>query len=116
MFSVSGHINRPGNFEIALGTPFADLLEMAGGMREGRRIKAVIPGGSSVPVVPGELMMEVDMDYDSITKTGSMLGSGAVVVMDETTSMVSANASSASRIGTTHLPGAAVSDTIVIAL
>lgn len=89
LFSVSGHINRPGNFEIALGTPFADLLEMAGGMREGRRLKAVIPGGSSVPVVPGELMMEVDMDYDSITKTGSMLGSGAVVVMDETTSMVS---------------------------
>lgn len=89
LFSVSGHVNRPGNFEVALGTPFADLLEMAGGIREGRQLKAVIPGGSSVPVVPGHLMMEVDMDYESITKVGSMLGSGAVVVMDETTSMVS---------------------------
>ena len=89
LFSVSGHVERPGNFEVALGTPFADLLAMAGGVREGRQLKAVIPGGSSVPVVPGELMTGVDMDYDSITKVGSMLGSGAVVVMDETTSMVS---------------------------
>ena len=61
---------------------------MAGGMRDGRKIKAVIPGGSSVPVVRGELMMEANMDYDSLRKVGSMLGSGAVVIMDETTSMV----------------------------
>ena len=88
LFSVSGHLNRPGNFEISLGTPFRDLLEMAGGVREGRKLKAVIPGGSSVPVLPAEIMLECTMDYDSIAKAGSMLGSGAVIVMDETTDMV----------------------------
>ena len=88
-FSVSGHVNRPGNFEVPLGTPFRDLLELAGGVRGGRRLKAVIPGGSSVPPLPGDAMMDVDMDYDSIREAGSLLGSGAVVVMDETTSMVS---------------------------
>jgi NADH-quinone oxidoreductase subunit F len=88
LFSVSGHVNNPGNFEIGLGTPFAELLEMAGGVREGRRLKAVIPGGSSVPVVRGEVMLQANMDYDSIAKAGSMLGSGAVIVMDETTDMV----------------------------
>jgi len=89
IFSVSGHVAKPGNFEIGLGTPFRELLEMAGGIREGHTLKAVIPGGSSVPVVPGHLMLEADMDYDSIAKkAGSMLGSGAVVVMDETTDMV----------------------------
>ena len=88
-FSVSGHVNRPGNFEVPLGMPFKDLLELAGGVRDGRKLKAVIPGGSSVPVVPGEIMLEANMDYDSLRKVGSMLGSGAVVVMDETTSMVS---------------------------
>jgi len=88
IFSVSGHVARPGNFEVPLGTPFAKLLELAGGMRDGRPIKAVIPGGSSVPVVPGEKMLETNMDYDSISKAGSMLGSGAVVVMDDTTDMV----------------------------
>jgi NADH-quinone oxidoreductase subunit F len=90
IFSVSGHVNRPGNYEVPLGTPFAKLLEMAGGMRGGRKIKAVIPGGSSMPVLPGEIMMQTDMDYDSIAKAGSMLGSGAVIVMDETTCMVRA--------------------------
>lgn len=89
IFSVSGHVQNPGNFEVRLGTPFAELLEMAGGMRAGHTLKAVIPGGSSVPVVPGELMMQANMDYNSISKvTGSMLGSGAVVIMDETTDMV----------------------------
>ncbi|QQS54524.1 MAG: NADH-quinone oxidoreductase subunit NuoF [Candidatus Competibacteraceae bacterium] len=88
IFSISGHVDKPGNFEIALGTPFADLLAMAGGIWRGRRLKAVIPGGSSVPVVPGEIMMKVNMDYDSVVKAGSMLGSGAVIVMDETTDMV----------------------------
>lgn len=90
LFCVSGHVNKPGNFEIPLGTPFSKLLELAGGMRDGRKIKAVIPGGSSVPVVTGETMMKTNMDYDSIVKAGSMLGSGAVMVMDETTCMVSA--------------------------
>ncbi len=87
-FSVSGHVNKPGNFEINMGTPFKDLLEMAGGVKDGRKLKAVIPGGSSVPVVPADDMMQCTMDYDSITKVGSMLGSGAVIVMDETTDMV----------------------------
>jgi NADH-quinone oxidoreductase subunit F len=90
LFSVSGHVNRPGNYEVKLGTPFATLLEMAGGMRGGRKIKAVIPGGSSAPVLPGHIMMQTDLDYDSIAKAGSMLGSGAVIVMDETTCMVRA--------------------------
>ncbi len=89
LFSVSGHVAEPGNFEISLGTPFAELLALAGGMRDGRALKAVIPGGSSVPVVPGDIMMKLNMDYDSIAKEGgSMLGSGAVIVMDETTDMV----------------------------
>ena len=87
-FSVSGHVNKPGNFEINMGTPFKDLLEMAGGVRHGRKLKAVIPGGSSVPVMPADIMMGLNMDYDSISKAGSMLGSGAVIVMDDTTDMV----------------------------
>ena len=90
LFSISGHVNRPGNYEIELGTPFSELLEMAGGMRGGRKLKGVIPGGSSSPVVPGDIMMDCTMDYDSISKAGSMLGSGAVIVMDETTCMVRA--------------------------
>ena len=90
LFSVSGHVSRPGNFEVRLGTPFAKLLEMAGGMRGGKKIKGVIPGGSSMPVIPGDIMMQTDMDYDSIAKAGSMLGSGAVIVMDEDTCMVQA--------------------------
>jgi len=87
-FSVSGHVNKPGNFEIPMGTPFSVLLEMAGGIRSGRKLKAVIPGGSSVPVLPGEMMMQANMDYDSIKQAGSMLGSGAVVIMDDSTCMV----------------------------
>ena len=90
LFSVSGHVNKPGNYEVKMGTPFAKLLEMAGGMRGGRKLKGVIPGGSSMPVIKGDLMMTLDMDYDSIAKAGSMLGSGAVIVMDETTCMVKA--------------------------
>ena len=90
LFCVSGHVNKPGNFEIPLGTPFAELLEMAGGVRDGHQLKAVIPGGSSTPVVPAEIMMQTDMDYDSIAKAGSMLGAGSVIVMDETTCMVRA--------------------------
>ena len=84
LFSVSGH------YEIPLGTPFSTLLEMCGGMRGGRKLKAVIPGGSSAPAMPGEVIMDCTMDYDSISKGGSMLGSGAVIVMDETVCMVKA--------------------------
>ncbi len=88
LFTVSGDVELPGNYEVPLGTPFAKLLELAGGMRAGRKLKAVIPGGSSVPVLPADIMMNTDMDYDSIAKAGSMLGSGAVIVMDETRCMV----------------------------
>jgi len=88
LFSVTGDVERPGNFEVKLGTPFATLLEMAGGMRGGRKLKACIPGGSSMPVLTGDVMMATDMDYDSIAKAGSMLGSGAVIIMDETRCMV----------------------------
>jgi NADH-quinone oxidoreductase subunit F len=87
-FSVSGHVNNPANFEVPLGTPFTTLLELAGGVRGGRKLKAVIPGGTSMPVLPGSIMMTLDMDYDSIQKAGSGLGSGAVIIMDETTCMV----------------------------
>ena len=80
IFSVSGDVERPGNYEVKLGTPFAELLKMAGGVRGGN--------GSSMPVLPAEIMMATDMDYDSIAKAGSMLGSGAVIVMDETRCMV----------------------------
>jgi len=90
IFSVSGHVAKPGNFEIRLGTPFKDLLEMAGGMWKGRKLKAVIPGGSSTPVLTAEIMMGLTMDYDAIGKAGSMLGAGSVIVMDETTCMVKA--------------------------
>ena len=88
IFSISGDVERPGNYEIPLGTSFAKLLELAGGMRGGRQLKAVIPGGSSAPVLPANIMMDVTMDYDSIAKAGSMLGSGAVIVMDDTRCMV----------------------------
>ncbi len=88
IFSVSGHVNKPGNYEVPLGTPFSELLELAGGVWKGRKLKAVIPGGSSAPVIPGHMMMDLTMDYDSISKAGSMLGSGAVIVMDDSTCMV----------------------------
>ncbi|HEX2603419.1 MAG TPA: NADH-quinone oxidoreductase subunit NuoF [Oxalicibacterium sp.] len=88
IFSMSGDVAKPGNYEVPMGTPFAELLELAGGMRDGKKIKAVIPGGSSMPVLRGDVMMATDMDYDSIAKAGSMLGSGAVIVMDETRCMV----------------------------
>lgn len=88
IFSVSGHVNNPGNFEVPLGIPFKELLALAGGVRSGHTLKAVIPGGSSVPVLPAHIMMDLDMDYDSISKAGSMLGSGAVIVMDDSTCMV----------------------------
>ncbi len=88
LFAVSGNVNKPGVYEVPMGTPFAELLELAGGMKGDRKIKAVIPGGSSAPVLPGDVMMDVNMDYESIASAGSMLGSGAVIVMDDTNCMV----------------------------
>ncbi len=90
VFSVSGHVQRPGNYEVPLGTPFKDLLELAGGLRPGRKLKGVIPGGSSMPVLPADTMMAITMDFDSLQKAGSGLGSGAVIVMDDSTCMVRA--------------------------
>lgn len=88
MFSVSGHVNKPGNFEIPIGTPFATLLDLAGGVRTGHKLKAVIPGGSSMPVLPADIIMKTNMSYDDMTKAGSSLGSGAVIVMDDSTCIV----------------------------
>jgi NADH-quinone oxidoreductase subunit F len=88
IFSVVGDVQKPGNYEVPLGTPFTKLLELAGGVPEGRTLKAVIPGGSSAPVLPASIMNELTMDYDAIAKAGSMLGSGAVIVMDDSRSMV----------------------------
>ena len=90
IFSVSGHVATPGNYELPLGIPFRDLLQIAGGMKAGRALKAVIPGGSSVKVVPGETILAANMDYDSLRAIGTSVGSAAVIVMDETTCMVRA--------------------------
>ncbi len=90
IFCVSGHVNRPGNYEIPMGTPFKDLLELAGGVRNGHKLKAVIPGGSSMPVMPAERMMDLTMDYDALSKAGTALGSGGLIVMDDSTCMVKA--------------------------
>jgi NADH-quinone oxidoreductase subunit F len=89
IFSVSGHVERPGNYELPLGIPFKDLLAIAGGMRGGKKLKAVIPGGSSVPVMPAEKIADLTMDFDTLRAAGSGLGTGAMIVMDETTCMVS---------------------------
>ncbi|MDE2139826.1 MAG: SLBB domain-containing protein, partial [Gammaproteobacteria bacterium] len=90
IFSVTGHVGKPGNFEVPMGTPFRELLALAGGVWKGKRLKAVIPGGVSAPVLPADTMMTCDMDFDSLRNAGSMLGSGAIVVMDEDTCMVRA--------------------------
>ena len=88
IFSVTGHVNQAGNYEVPLGMPFKDLLALAGGVRHGHRLKAVIPGGSSMPILPADIMMSLDMDFDSLQKAGSGLGSGAVIVLDETVCIV----------------------------
>jgi NADH-quinone oxidoreductase subunit F len=88
LFSVTGHVANPANFEVSMGMPFKKLLELAGGMRNGAKLKAVIPGGSSTPVLSAEVAMQMTMDYDGIEKAGSMLGAGSVIIMDDTTCMV----------------------------
>lgn len=87
-FSVSGHVEKPGNYELPMGIPFKDLLALCGGVLGGRKLKAVIPGGSSVPVMPAENIMHCSMDYTSLQEGGSSFGTGAVMVMDDTTCMV----------------------------
>ena len=87
-FSVTGNVKKPANFEVPMGTPFSKLLELAGGLKEGRKLKAVIPGGSSTPLLTADTAMQMTMDYDSIANAGSMLGAGSVIVMDDSTCMV----------------------------
>lgn len=89
LFSCSGHICKPGVYEVPLGYPLKDLLEkQCGGVWHGRKLKAVIPGGSSVPVLTAEEAMAVNLDYESLQAAGTLLGSGGFIVMDETTNMV----------------------------
>lgn len=88
MFSISGHVCKPGVFEVGLGTPFKDLLELAGGLEPGRNCLAVIPGGTSMRVVPGEAMLKAQMSYEGMDAVGSAIGSGGVIVMDDRTDMV----------------------------
>ncbi|QQS47343.1 MAG: NADH-quinone oxidoreductase subunit NuoF [Acidobacteriota bacterium] len=86
LFTVSGHVNRPGNYEVPMGYPLMSLINNeCGGMAGGRRLKAVIPGGSSVPIITAEEAAKVNLDYESMGTVGTMLGSGGVIVMDETT-------------------------------
>ena len=87
--SISGHVQKPGNYEVALGTPVRELLQIAGGLRPGRRLMAVQPGGGSSACIFEE-QIDLPYDYESMAKAGSMLGSGAVVVMDDTTDFVAA--------------------------
>ncbi len=88
IFSVSGHVEKPQNIELPMGIPFRELLDICGGVWKGRELKAVIPGGSSVPVLPADIIMDCTMDYDALKNAGSSFGTGAVMVMDETTCMV----------------------------
>ncbi|HVY23336.1 MAG TPA: NADH-quinone oxidoreductase subunit NuoF [Steroidobacteraceae bacterium] len=89
VFSISGHVNKPQNIELPLGISFMELLEnVAGGIWKGRKLKAIIPGGISTPVVPAALLQDVTMDYDGLRKVGSALGTGSMIVMDDHTCMV----------------------------
>jgi NADH-quinone oxidoreductase subunit F len=87
LYAISGHVERPGTYEYPIGVTFREILEGAGGMLKGRPLKAFIPGGASAPVLKAD-MIDIKMDFDSVAKAGSMLGSAAVIVMDDTTCMV----------------------------
>ncbi len=90
IFSVSGHVKKPGNYEVPLGTPLRDIIyEYAGGVLNDKNIKAIIPGGSSTPLITPD-QLDITMDYESLQAAGSMLGSGAITVLDEDTCMVDA--------------------------
>ena len=91
LFSISGKVNKPGVYEVDLGYPMGKFIEeYAGGIKDGKKLKAVIPGGSSTPVLKASEIEGVVLDYESIAKAGSMLGSGAIIVFDETDCMVKA--------------------------
>jgi NADH-quinone oxidoreductase subunit F len=90
LFAVSGHVNRPGTYELPLGIPLRDIIfNHAGGMKDNKRLKAIIPGGTSCPILTAD-EVDVKMDFDSVAAIGSMLGSEGVVVMNEETCMVKA--------------------------
>ncbi len=90
LYGISGHVNRPGVYELPLGTPLREIIEVhAGGVRNGNRLKAIIPGGVSMPVLSAE-QVDVRMDHDSLKQAGTLLGTGGIVVMDETACMVRA--------------------------
>jgi len=88
LFAVSGHVEKPGNYEVNMGIPFPELLALCGGIWKGRSLKAVIPGGPSTAVMPATAIMGATMDYDGLSKAGSSLGAGSVIVMDDSTCMV----------------------------
>ncbi len=91
LFSASGHINKPGVYEVDLGYSLLEFIENeCGGVWKGRELKACIPGGSSVPVMPADKLKGVNLDYESLAEAGTMLGSGGFIVMDDTTDMVDA--------------------------
>jgi NADH-quinone oxidoreductase subunit F len=87
LFCMSGHINNPGTYEDPMGMPLSEMIKKAGGVSGGRKVKGVIPGGSSTPVLPASLL-DTPMDFDSLAKAGSMLGSAGAIVMDESVCMV----------------------------
>jgi NADH-quinone oxidoreductase subunit F len=89
LFSISGDVNKPGTYEVPLAYPLKSLIENeCGGMKNGKKLKAVIPGGSSAPILTAEEAYKVNMDYESLASAGTMLGSGAIIVMNETRCMV----------------------------
>lgn len=90
LFAVSGHVERPGVYERPLGYPLKQLIEDCGGVRGGRKLKAVIPGGTSAPILTAEEAETITLDFEALAAIGSMLGSGGVIVMDETTDIVQA--------------------------
>ncbi|MDE2835750.1 MAG: NADH-quinone oxidoreductase subunit NuoF [Bacteroidota bacterium] len=88
LYGISGHINRPGVYEYPTGMLITDLLEIAGGMRGGKRLKALVPGGASVPVLRADMIEGVTMDADSLREAGSMMGTAGMLFLDEDTDMV----------------------------
>ena len=88
IFSISGHVSKPGNYELPLGISFEEVIDVAGGVLDGKRLKAVIPGGSSTKVLPAEIIQNCTMDYESLQDADSALGTGAMVVISEGTCMV----------------------------
>lgn len=88
LFCISGQVNKPCNIEVPLGIPFKTLLDLAGGLKKGRKLKAVVPGGSSMKILPAAMIENINMDYESLQKAGSSLGTGALTIIDDSTCMV----------------------------